>query len=134
MPKVSEPTFAKLPSEAMPLPLRDRDEISLGAIFSLLFDLKRSEERALAKLAMHDYSSKTDLHAAVRDIARGSMDTFICVLRRKLARHNIEIVCVSKIGYGLRLSAREKICKLLAKHDAAVIRAVKTETPERVSA
>jgi len=111
--------FARPPA---PPPLRDRDEASLAAALCLSFKLGRSEGQMLAKLMTCDYATQKDLHVAAsrnnQKVALSSVRVLVCVLRKKLAVHNIEITALWKLGYGLCKEAREKIYRQLAKYDA----------------
>jgi hypothetical protein len=120
-----------IPPPATP-PLRDRDKASLAAALCLLFELSRSEGQMLAKLMLCDYCTQEELHIAAnhdnQKVALSSVRVLICMMRKKLATYHGEITALHKLGYGLRKGSREKIYRLLAKHDAGFITA--TPPPE----
>jgi hypothetical protein len=139
----SEPTFAKLLQEAVDaghvvfihaggppsastavLP-GERDETPLAAAFGLVFKLSRGESRMLASLMLHEHRSKEDLRAVAtyQTSTTGAVGVTIHTLRKKLKPYNVEIFTVRKLGYGLDKRARDRIQKILAEHDKAIIAA-----------
>jgi hypothetical protein len=114
------------PTRSSTRPLRDRDETELAAVLSVLFKLRRSQGRVLARLTTVDYSTLEELRDAINHdsatvIARNTMFPLISELRNKLAPHNVKIATVSRLGYGLSQEARSKIRKVLARYDAGRI-------------
>src|SRR5262245_27677942 len=102
--------------------LDHNNEAALAAILCLRLKLSRNEGRLLARLLLHECSTRGDLCAAVasgtRSIAPGSFGPLLLALRRKLAVHGVGIDNVYGVGYALAKNARKRIHKLLAKHDA----------------
>src|SRR5262245_12966346 len=101
------------PTPAAPLS-RNRSEASLTAAFCLLFKLARSESHMLVQLLVRDYSAKEDLRIAEsalvgRTVTDNTVQTIICTLRKKLKPHNIAIVTLPRLGYGLDKDARYRI-------------------------
>ena len=102
----------------------DRDANALAAALCLTLGLRHTEGRMLARLLARDYCTKEELRAAASDdkgaIAISSTDVFIAALRKKLARHDVRISTIPTLGYGLDRTARDKIRRLLARHDRAI--------------
>jgi hypothetical protein len=115
-----------------PAPPCDRDEASLTSALCMAFDLKLNEGRLLTQLLLHNHCTATNLHAAVPTLTLGSAKVFLSMLRRKLAKHDIWVNTVHKLGYGLRTEARAKIFKELAKYDAGIAAAQLQTKPETV--
>jgi len=113
-------------------PLRDRDEASLAAALCLLFELKHSEGRMLARLLTRECITKEELRAAAshddQPIAVGSIGVFLSTLRAKLRPHNIQITTISRMGYGLRKESRGEIYRRLAESDAGFILPSESQT------
>ena len=106
-------------------PLRSNDESSLVAICCLLLKLAPIESRAFVKLVKHDHVTREELHAAIsHDTEIKIVDVVIYRLRRKLARHRIEIHTIRKLGYRLHKNARDKIRRILAGYGEEIISAV----------
>ena len=104
-----------------PQPARGRDEAELAGALCVIFGLARTEGLVLAQLLNNDYRSPAQLHgAAGQPMTLGTVRVIICVLRRKLAEHGVEIVNVWALGYGLRKEDRAKLRQLLTEHDEAV--------------
>jgi Transcriptional regulatory protein, C terminal len=147
----SEPTFTKLLQEAVDaghvvfvhtpkppptppiVPLYERDETSLAVALGLVFKLSHSESRILANLMRHEHRSKEELRAIATYNATTTSIVSVLVysLRKKLKPYNVEIFTVRKLGYGLDKRARDRIQKIFAAHDKAIIAArLKSETIE----
>jgi hypothetical protein len=136
MQKLSEPAFAQQLQEALsrggrvviveppapPLPPpRDRDEAELIVAFCTLFDLQAREARLLAKLMANEYQTLEELRAAVAPKRTpNSMRTFLSLLRKKLAAHDISIRNAHGIGYYLPKDTRASVYQQLAQHDANI--------------
>jgi hypothetical protein len=109
-------------SEASTPSPRDRSETELAVVLCLVFNLRRSEGRILAKLLANDCVSQEDLHD--RDnptVAISTMSAAICVLRKKLRLHDIDITTVVGLGYGLGQESRDKIRSALSQYDDGLI-------------
>jgi DNA-binding response OmpR family regulator len=96
--------------------------IALNQIFQLL----PAESRVLVELMEHGRASREALHVALSPDGNPVskikvVDVVVCKLRGKLAPHGIEIATVWRLGYALDSKARDKIRKLLAKHDEAIV-------------
>jgi hypothetical protein len=121
-----------IPAAAMPShqpvepapPLRDRDKTSLAAALSMAFELSRTEGQVLTKLMTCDYSDFDGLLAAANHENQGvsarTLPTLLSKLRKKLAAYDIEITSLRKLGFGLRMETREKICRQLAEYDQLI--------------
>jgi hypothetical protein len=57
-----------------------------------------------------------------------SVKVFAYNLRRKLAKHHVQILTINRFGYGLRKEGREKICRLLAEYNAELTQGEKPMT------
>ena len=116
-------------------PARARDETSLAAVLCLLFKLTHSEGRLLVQLLTNDCVEKEELCAALsrnaRPVTVGSIETFLCTLRAKLRPHDVHIITVNKMGYGLHTETREKIYQLVARHDAGFTAPPDAVAPKR---
>ena len=116
----AQPSSQRLaPAPSLP---RNRGEAALTAAFCLLFKLTRSESYLLVWLLMHDFGAKEELRIAAsalvgREVTDSTVKTTVSTLRRKLKLHNIGIVTLSGIGYGLDGDARHEIRTVLAKYD-----------------
>jgi hypothetical protein len=112
-----------------------RDAAALGAILCVVLKLRRSEGRLLAELMVRDCCSREQLRTAVsqdnREITLGSITPFICLLRKRLKPHGIEIATTFKLGYFLDRKARARIYKLLTAHDAGVASTTPAPRPAR---
>jgi Transcriptional regulatory protein, C terminal len=147
----SEPTLAKLLQEAVDaghvvfvhtpkppptppiVPLDERDEASLAAALGLVFKLSPSESCILANLMRREHCSREDLRAIASYSATATsiVSVLVCSLRKKLKSYSVEIYTIRKLGYGLDKRARDRIQKILAAHDEAILAArLKSETIE----
>jgi hypothetical protein len=133
-PELSEPAFAKILQDALrqggklvvvqppapPLPPpRDRDEAELIVTFCMLYGLMVREGLVLAKLMASDYQTLEELRAATAPKRTpNSMRTFLSLLRKKLAAHEISIRNAHGVGYYLPKDSRASIYQHLAQHDA----------------
>jgi DNA-binding winged helix-turn-helix (wHTH) protein len=147
----SEPTLTKLLQEAVDqghvvfvhtpkppptppiVPLDERDEASLAAALGLIFKLSPGESRILANLMRHEHRSKEDLRAIAtyNAVTPSIVTVLVCSLRKKLKSFNVEIFTIRKLGYALDKRARDRIQKIFAAHDEAILAArLKSETIE----
>jgi hypothetical protein len=86
------------------------------------FGLTVAESRVLLELMQHQYVSRQGLHDAIGGRGKSNnVDVVVCRMRRKLAPHGIEIVTVWGSGFRLAEGARDRIRKLLAKHDPKLV-------------
>jgi hypothetical protein len=115
--------------------MRKKDESSLIVAFCTLFKLDPIESRLLVQLMTHDYRTRDELQAASRASTFNSLAVRLCGLRKKLRHHDVGIVYVRNVGWGLR--NRGKVRRELAKYDegimpvpAAVVRKLKQQPQE----
>jgi hypothetical protein len=52
--------------------------------------------------------------------SKDSVHVFVCLLRKKLAPYGVKIDTMYKCGYGLNEKGRQKILRMLAKHEALI--------------
>lgn len=91
-----------------------------------LFGLSPAESRALVELLGHQQVSRQAMHVAASadgtPVSRiNVIDVIVYNMRRKLAPHDLKIVTVHGLGFKLVEGARDKIYKLLAKHNPELV-------------
>src|SRR5262249_40385900 len=125
--QMSEPALinAKESFDQHYTPLSDRDEAACVARLCLEFELRHSEARMFVRLLMPAYSTREELRAAARQedeaITLGTVSVVVSKLRKKLRPHDIHVTTIPGLGYALDRKVREKIRKLLAKHDGEIV-------------
>jgi DNA-binding response OmpR family regulator len=91
-----------------------------------LFGLSPAESRALVKLMGHKQVSRQAMHAAMSPDGSPvskikTIDVVISQMRRKLAPHGLAIVTVHGLGFKLAEGAHDRIRRLLAEHNPALV-------------
>lgn len=109
-------------------PLRSNTEASLVATLCLIFKLTPAEGRALVKLLKYDHTTKAEIHAAIADddnppTGARIVSVVIYQIRRKLARHNVQISTIWRLGFRLDKNSRDIIRKLVAEYGEDVVAA-----------
>jgi hypothetical protein len=110
---------------ATPPPQADVKTPALLA-FSQLLGMSPAEGRGLLELMKNGQVSREAMHAAMTHngtptTGRKIVDVVISRMRKKLRPLNVEIATVYGLGFRLGDGAREKIRRLLAKHDPKLV-------------